>query len=178
MFISIGFVALLFDFGFSITFARNIIYCWSGAQELKAQHVVFSKSKEVNFPLLKAVLKPCRFVYGILGGSVLVLMLTIGMYYVGSLVSPVVRGEAYMAWSAYAFAIFLNRYYSYYISFLRGVGSITLANKSIVYARLLQMVVTIILLLLGFGIVGAIIGYLVYSLGFRAFGHRFFYQYG
>ena len=177
VFISIGSIALLFDFGFSITFARNITYCWSGAQELKAKHVTFSESKEVNFSLLKAVLKACQSIYAILGGSALVLMYTLGMYYIGSLVSPSSRWEAYIAWAAYGFGIFLNLYYSYYISFLRGVGAITLANKSIVYARLLQMVFTIILLLLGFGIIGASIGYLIYGLGFKLFGHRYFYKY-
>ena len=65
VFISIGSIALLFDFGFSITFARNITYCWSGAQELKAKHVAFSESKEVNFSLLKAVLKACQSIYAI-----------------------------------------------------------------------------------------------------------------
>ena len=177
VFISIGSIALLFDFGFSITFARNITYCWSGAQELKAKHVAFSESKEVNFSLLKAVLKACQSIYAILGGSALVLMYTLGMYYIGSLVSPSSRWEGYIAWAAYGFGIFLNLYYSYYISFLRGVGAITLANKSIVYARLLQMVFTIILLLLGFGIIGASIGYLIYGLGFKLFGHSYFYKY-
>ena len=177
VFISIGSIALLFDFGFSITFARNITYCWSGAKELKANHVVFSESSDVNFSLLKVVLKACRTIYGILGGSALVLMYTLGMYYVGHLVSHDSRWEAYIAWGAYGFGIFLNLFYSYYISFLRGVGAITLANKSIVYARLLQMVLTIILLLLGFGIIGASVGYLVYGLGFKLFGHRYFYKY-
>lgn len=177
VFISIGSIALLFDFGFSITFARNITYCWSGAQELKAKHVAFSESKEVNFSLLKAVLKACQSIYAILGGSALVLMYTLGMYYIGSLVSLSSRWEGYIAWAAYGFGIFLNLYYSYYISFLRGVGAITLANKSIVYARLLQMVFTIILLLLGFGIIGASIGYLIYGLGFKLFGHSYFYKY-
>ena len=177
VFISIGSIALLFDFGFSITFARNITYCWSGAQELKAKHVAFSESKEVNFSLLKAVLKACQSIYAILGGSALVLMYTLGMYYIGSLVGPNSRWEAYIAWAAYGFGIFLNLYYSYYISFLRGVGAITLANKSIVYARLLQMVFTIVLLLLSFGIIGASIGYLIYGLGFKLFGHRYFYKY-
>lgn len=177
VFISIGSIALLFDFGFSITFARNITYCWSGAQELKTKHVVFSESKEVNFSLLKAILKACQSIYAILGGSALVLMYTLGMYYIGSLVGPSSRWEAYIAWAAYGFGIFLNLYYSYYISFLRGVGAITLANKSIVYARLLQMVFTIILLLLGFDIIGASVGYLIYGFGFKLFGHRYFYNY-
>ena len=177
VFISIGSIALLFDFGFSVTFARNITYCWSGAQALKAKHVAFSESKEVNFSLLKAVLKACQLIYAILGGSALVLMYTLGMYYIGSLVGPSSRWEAYIAWAAYGFGIFLNLYYSYYISFLRGVGAITLANKSIVYARLLQMVFTIILLLLGFDIIGASIGYLIYGFGFKLFGHRYFYKY-
>lgn len=177
VFISIGSIALLFDFGFSITFARNITYCWSGAQELKAKHVVFSDSKDVNFSLLRAVLRSCKSIYAILGGGALVLMLTVGMYYVGSLVPQSLQQDAYIAWAAYAMAIFLNLYYSYYISFLRGVGAITLANKSIVYARLLQMIITILLLIMGFGIIGASVGYLVYGIGFRLFGKRYFYNY-
>lgn len=35
VFVSLGAVANLFDFGFTITFARNIAYCWSGANTLK-----------------------------------------------------------------------------------------------------------------------------------------------
>lgn len=177
VFISIGSIALLFDFGFSVTFARNITYCWSGASELKKQNVSFSNSGEVNFSLLKVVLTACRLIYAVLGDIALILMLTAGTYYVGTLVDNSSNTEAYVAWGIYATAIFLNLYYSYYISFLRGVGAITLANKSIVYARLLQMIVTVILLLCGFGIIGASTGYLLYGLGFRLFGKRYFYQY-
>ena len=37
VFASIGGIAVLFDFGFCVTFARNITYAWSGARSLKRE---------------------------------------------------------------------------------------------------------------------------------------------
>ena len=48
VFASIGTIATLFDFGFSVTFARNITYCWSGANKLKKEDVEFIENKEIR----------------------------------------------------------------------------------------------------------------------------------
>ena len=37
VFVSIGAISVLFDFGFTVTFARNITYCWCGVKKLKKQ---------------------------------------------------------------------------------------------------------------------------------------------
>ena len=161
VFLGLGGIALLFDFGFSVTFARNITYCWSGVKRLRKQHVEMIEGADVNYPLLKTVLRVCKLIYAVLAGTALVLIFTGGMYYVYYISPAMTEGELRTAWGAYGLGIVLNLYYGYYLAFLRGVGAIKLANKSIVYARLLQLMITIVLLVQGYGIIGASIGYLV-----------------
>lgn len=177
VFLGLGGIALLFDFGFSVTFARNITYCWSGVKRLRKQHVEMIVGADVNYPLLKTVLRVCKLIYAVLAGTALVLIFTGGMYYVYYISPAMTEGELRTAWGTYGLGIVLNLYYGYYLAFLRGVGAIKLANKSIVYARLLQLMITIVLLVQGYGIIGASIGYLVYGFGFKIFGKRYFYEY-
>ncbi|MCM1541810.1 MAG: hypothetical protein NC121_11165 [Blautia sp.] len=177
VFASIGAIATLFDFGFAVTFARNITYCWSGAQELKREDVAFVKNREPDYKLMKQVLVTCRLIYGILSGLVLVLMLTGGTIYI-RYVSKEVKGTIpLIAWIIYAFAVTLNLYYGYYASFLRGVGAVERANKNTVYARGIQILLTIGLLSCGAGIIGASIAYLAYGTIFRMLGKYYFYRY-
>ena len=39
VFTALGSFVMLFEFGFNPTFARNIAYCWSGAQKLKSEGI-------------------------------------------------------------------------------------------------------------------------------------------
>ena len=73
--------------------------------------------------------------------------------------------------------IFLNLYYGYYASFLRGVGNVAQANKNTVYARVIQLFLMIVLLVSGFDLLGVCIAYLAYGTVFRLLGKKYFYQY-
>ena len=177
IFISIGAIAVLFDFGFGVTFARNITYCWSGAGELHESGVSFVGNREPDYALMNRVLQACKLVYLRLSVAALFLMLTVGMAYV-MYVSRDVEGYTHLiAWLIYAVAVFLNLYFGYYASFLRGVGAIDAANKNTVIARTAQIIVTVILLALGFGIIGACIAYLTYGTLFRVLGKWKFLRY-
>ena len=177
VFSSIGSIATLFDFGFSVTFARNITYCWSGAEELKKESVAFIENIEPNFHLMKRVLYTCRHIYFILSFITLTLLLTIGTVYIYYISSGIVGNKHIIAWIIYAFAAFLNLYYGYYASFLRGVGAIDEANKNTVIARAAQIIVSVVLLAAGTGIIGASVAYLVYGTLFRILGKFKFYRY-
>lgn len=177
VFVSIGVIATLFDFGFAITFARNITYCWSGAEELKKEDVTFAENREPDFYLMKQVLYACKTIYFRIAIAALVLLLTLGTAYVIYISRSIVGSEHVYAWVIYAIAVFLNLYYGYYASFLRGVGAIDSANKNTVIARGAQIIVTIVMLALGTGIVGACIAYLVYGTLFRILGKYKFYRY-
>lgn len=177
IFSSIGAIAALFDCGFSVTFARNITYCWSGTNALKKEGVVYTKSTDVDFQLMKCVLLTCKRIYLILSSIAFLLMLSIGTAYVVH-VARGINGFAHIiAWIIYATGAFLNLYYGYYASFLRGVGAVEQANINTIIARISQIILTIILLFGGWGIVGASVAYLAYGTIFRFLGMYKFYRY-
>ena len=177
VFVSLGAIASLFDFGFSVTFARNITYCWNGAKELKKENVVFVNASEPDYYLMKQVLLTCKVLYAFLAGFALILLLTIGTTYITFLGRNLLGNTHIIAWVVYSFAIFLNLYYGYYASFLRGVGAVNRVNKNTIIARIVQIIFTVILLFLGMGIIGASIAYLSYGTLFRLLGKKHFYDY-
>lgn len=177
IFASIGAIATLFDFGFGVTFARNVTYAWAGARELKKEGAELAINSEPDYRLMKKVLKTCKIIYGIIAGSALLLLLTLGTGYV-IFVSREINGYTYIiAWIIYAVAVFLNLYYGYYASFLRGVGNVAQANKNTVWARLLQIILMVVLLFMKFGLIGACVAYLAYGTLFRLLGKHYFYKY-
>lgn len=177
VFASIGAVAILFDFGFSVTFARNITYCWSGAKRLKKENVEFVENSEPDFFLMKKVLITCKYIYGLISILAFLLLITIGTWYVIHISKSIDQSTVLVAWFVYAFATLLNLYYGYYASFLRGVGAIDQANKNTVFARGIQIIVTVCMLMSGCGIIGAAVAYLSYGTVFRLLGKYYFYRY-
>lgn len=177
VFSSLGAIATLFDCGFSVTFARNITYCWGGADSLKREGVNFSEHAEPDFRLMKRVLTTCRKIYAIISASALGLLLTAGTAYV-MYVSKEIPGHVHLlAWTIYAVAIFLNLYYGYFAAFLRGIGAVGIANRNTVFARCAQIILTILLLVFGCGLIGVCVGYLAYGTLFRVLSKRRFFQY-
>ena len=174
VFQSIAAITALFDFGFSTTFARNINYCWCGAAELKKTGAVFAKSDEPNFPLMKKAMTACRYVFLILSGEALICMAGPGTFYIRYISRELPGLEPLIAWGFYAVAVFLNLYYGYFNSFLRGVGAISDANRVTVISKLAQIVLTVILLACGFGIVGTGVAYLVSGFLLRILSKRAF----
>ncbi|MBU5477620.1 hypothetical protein KQI69_00175 [Eubacterium sp. MSJ-13] len=105
IFASIGAIATLFDFGFGVTFARNVTYAWAGARELKKEGVEFTQNSEPDYKLMKKVLATCKIIYGIIAVVALVLLLTIGTRYV-MFVSSEIKGYTHIiAWIIYAVAV-------------------------------------------------------------------------
>ncbi len=167
IFQSLASITILFDFGFSVTFARNINYCWCGATELKKQGCTYAECGEPNFLLMRRVMHTCQFVFLILSLAAVFLITIPGTFYI-KYICRSLYGENYLlAWWLYAAAIFLNLYYCYYNAFLRGVGAILEANRVAVTAKVVQILLTILLLMKGFGIVGTGISFLAYGVIYR-----------
>lgn len=177
VFTSIGGLTSLFDFGFSVTFARNVTYAWSGAAALEAEGVSSSAGGGPNYRLLNRVMATCKVIYLLIASVALLIIILVGTPYVAAISSGIEGMGKYLAWLFYALAIFLNLYYGYYAAFLRGVGDVAGANKNTVVARLAQILLTVLLLFSGLGIVGASAAYLVYGTLFRLLGRRRFLSY-
>lgn len=170
VFQSVAAITTLFDFGFSTTFARNINYCWNGAAELRKDGVTYAENKEPNFYLMKRAMKACRYVFLLISAVAFLIMATVGTVYIRYISRDITNSEPMIAWLCYVIAIFLNLYYGYFNSFLRGVGAISAVNRATVIARCTQIVLTITLLFCGLGIIGTGVAYLSYGVVFRLQG--------
>lgn len=170
-------ITTLFDFGFSTTFARNINYCWSGAAELKKTGVVYVEGGGPNFVLMKRTMTACRYVFLIISGVALICMAGPGSFYIRHISKKIPGPEPMIAWGIYTVAVFLNLYYGYFNSFLRGVGAISDANRVTVTAKSVQIVLTVGLLVCGAGIVGTGVAYLTYGVLLRVLGKCTFLRY-
>ncbi len=177
VFSSVGQIAVLFDCGFEVTFARNITYCWSGAKTLKKEDVDFTSARVPNFFLMKKVIFACKTIYFLISASALILLFTLGTVYIHHISINIEGIRYYYAWIIYCIAVYLNLYYGYYASFLRGVGAVAQANKNTVIARSAQILLTLILLFLGFDLIGVCVAYLAYGTIFRYLGKMQFYEY-
>ena len=177
VFQSLAAITALFDFGFATTFARNINYCWNGAECLKKTGAVYSSTSEPNFHLMKKTMSACKRVFLLISSVALLIMLTVGTYYIAHISKNTDAREAVIAWIICAIAIFFNLYFGYYNSFLRGVGAISEVNKAMVYSKAVQILVTIAFLVCGFGLIGTSIAYLAYGSLFRIIARRGFYRF-
>lgn len=177
VFQSVAAITTLFDFGFSTTFARNINYCWCGAEELKKTGVIYAEGRGPNFVLMKRTMTACRYVFLLLSCIALLFMAGPGTVYILYITKDLSGVEPLIAWVFYVAAVFLNLYYGYYNSFLRGVGAITDANRTTVVAKLVQILLSIALLMLGFGIIGTGTAYFAYGFIYRVLCKRAFLRY-
>lgn len=78
VYIAVGNLVMLFEFGFNPTFARNFAFCWSGAKELTKEGCVRSDDDEVDPSLLAHLLAACRMVYRRITAVALVVLVAPG----------------------------------------------------------------------------------------------------
>lgn len=170
---SISQIVVLLDFGFASTVARNISYAWCGVDSLKKDSLAeISSNQETNFEYFKIVLQTCKVIYTVIAGIALVFLLTAGLFYINSLDSSNV-----LAWVLYSVGVALNMRYCYYTSFLFGVGAIAENNKAAIITKLVQIIVSIILLYAGYGILGVSIAYLLSGITLRLSSKLYFDNY-
>ena len=177
VFTSLSAIAILFDFGFSPSIARSMAYAWSGVSTLKSSGTGETDSSEPNYVLMQTIIKTCKIIYFVISSIALILLLSIGTFYISYITRENPQSDFIISWLIYAVAIFLNILFSYYSVFLRGVGAVAKINIATIVSRLLQIFICVITLILGFGLVGVAVAYLVYGFLFRILGNVWFYRY-
>ena len=139
-FVAVSNLAQLFEFGFSPTFARNIVYCMSGARRLSKTGCDFSSVREgVDWHLLKTLFRASRAIYALIAAIVLALLVSVGTLYVSTITAGLEGMGHWVSWAIFCAAIFLNLYYLCYITFLRGVGDVAGENRAKTFAKLIQL---------------------------------------
>lgn len=172
VFVAISNFTMLFEFGFNPTFARNIVYCISGVKSLSKEGKTDSDpTSNIDFGLLKRLMTSCKVVYAAISFVALLLLLFLGTFYVTTIASGL-PAESYLpAWAVMVAAVFVNIYFLYTQTFLRGFGDIAGENQGRVLSRLTQIVVSGLLLLLGFGLMSATIGFFANAVIIRLYAY-------
>lgn len=176
VFTALSAFVMLFEFGFNPTFARNITYCWSGAQELQKEGTGKNSHNDINVYLFAQLIAVSKRVYARITIMVAVILLVPGTVYVWYVSRAQWDLNTIIAWALFVIATLVNMYYLYYAAMLRGIGCIAEDNKNKIYSRLAQLVISAILLLSGFGLIGAVLGYVVYVIFYRVYGYLLFWH--
>ncbi|MEI6554426.1 MAG: O-unit flippase-like protein [Paludibacter sp.] len=180
IFLIIGSLAALLDFGFSNSFSRNITYIFSGVKELKitGYTVVAENDKSIDYGLLKSVISSMRRYYGILALVFLVLFFAVSPIYLTTVLGKYSgnKSEVWFAWFTYGVLVAYQLYTYYYSSLLIGRGLIKKNLQITIIGQASRIISSIIFLLLGFGLISLVIGQLVSDIVNRILCYIAFYD--
>jgi O-antigen/teichoic acid export membrane protein len=173
-------ITTLLDFGFSSSFSRNVTYVFSGAKEFRKAGIETATGEEVDYGLLKSLLRATRFLYGVLA-LVFLLLFTVGgsLYLHSILIAKSYSGNAtdvWVAWLLLGAALAYELYTYYYYAMLTGRGKVQTTQKIIVVSHTVRILVTIALLLADLKLLALVLGILVSDLVSRTLANRAFYN--
>lgn len=180
IFLAVGGLAALLDFGFVSTFSRNITYIFSGVKELRATGytVIEGNNTDIDYGLLKSVITAMKRYYGIITAVFLLFFFAISPFYLRRILTDFDGNarEIWTAWFTYGVLVAYQLYTYYYTSLLIGRGMVKKAQQIIIVGQGGRIVVAAVFLLLGFGIISLVIGQLVSDLITRMLSYRAFFD--
>lgn len=177
IFMNLSNFSLLFNFGFSPSFSRNIAYVWSGATKLSKQGKVQSvgNNNEFDENVFWNVLSACRITFLIVSVLATFCIVAFGTPYIRHIAADAINDLFFWpSWWILVVALFLNLYFGYYLALLSGIGKIAERNQAQVISSIIRIVLTFILLFCGTGILGATLAYLIYGFVFRSLSRSYF----
>lgn len=155
VFVALSGLAQLLEFGFQPTIARQTAYVYSGAQSLSATGLPEEEKSPLNLLLLSNLVAAARRVYGIVAIGAALILFGAGSLYLYSLLdhssSPV---NVLVPWLVYSASAVITFYFGYFTGLLQGRGEQTLANKMVAVSRAVMVLLSIPLLVFGYGLLG------------------------
>lgn len=170
---------ILFDFGFSVQFARNFSFLFSGSQELLKNGISnYNKSNSsINFKLIGTLILSSKYVYNKIALVAIFSMTTFGTIYIYIITNGFMGIKNILPlWILFIISMYFNIYFSYYQSILRGKGMIKELNQINVISRIAQLIFTSILIFCNFGLFGIIISNFLYPFLSRYLMHKLIFD--
>ncbi len=180
IFTAIAQLTFIFDFGFNVSFARNVSYVFSGVSSLKKEGYESVEPlyiNKVDYSLLGGTIRAMRYFYSRMAIVLFVLFAVVGTFYVYSLCrdySGDVR-EVYVAWGILVLINSYNLYTLYYEALLNGRGLIKRVHQIILIGNVVYIILAIVLILLGGGLVAIVSSQAISVLLVRYLSKRAFY---
>ena len=176
-FLSVGTLVNLLDFGFSPTLVRNVTYAWCGAKEIKKEGASDLQGNEPNYALFFNVLQACKYVSMLIAGIALICMLTVGSAYIGYVAREIPFRVYATAWLFFSAAVFLNIFYNYWTTSLKGIGAVKQSQIAVIISKIVQIVISLFGLYSGYGIIALAVAYLLSVFIMRFIAKRFLFHY-
>ena len=178
IFLSLMTITSLLDFGFSNSFSRNITYVYSGVKELKTKGYAVAESSEIDYGLLKNLLSAMKRFYGVLALIFLLVFVVGSPFYMSSVLEQYSgnKQEIWIAWFIFGVLLAYELYTYYYGSILTGRGLIKRSMQIVVFSYSVRIIVTLVLLLFGFGIISLVLGLFIGDIFNRTLSYYTFYD--
>lgn len=174
--LTIGSIANLFDLGFVVQFGRNITYILSGANSLQEKGVCTITVTKINYKLLNDIINTAKYVYKRLSWCIFLGLLLLGTSYIYNATDGFITiKNSFIIWIIFCISIFFNIYFKYLESLLNGASMIEESQKAMIYSKSAYMIISIILLLLDYGLFSVVIANLVSPFISRYYCYHKFY---
>lgn len=174
--ISINSIVVLFDLGFSGQFSRYLTYTFSGAQKIQKEGISEEYSENINKHLLACIIKTARRIYLIVSLVAVAFLLTFGTWYSYKVTEGfTLIQNAFLVWGVFCLSSFFNIYYLYFNAFLQGRGLVKEIKQAQVFSKVVQIVITFVMLFWGFGLLSVVVANFIAPFVFRYFAHKKFY---
>lgn len=161
IFLSIGSLVSLLDFGFGPSIQRNVAYVASGAKELLPDGVETKRGEGIDEYLFLSLLKTSRNIYKKISLGIIIAASTIGSVYLFYSLGDQFSIKILFIWFLYSISLALYFYYSYILSFVKGLGLIASYNKNIIISKSAYIAVLALMILGGAGLLSLVVSYIV-----------------
>lgn len=180
VFLVVGSVVTLMDFGFSNSFTRNVTYVFNGIKELKTTgyQQLDQRSTEIDYGLLKSLIRSMRVFYATISVLFLVVFSIASPFYLTSLLSDYTSDTSYVwfSWFLYGILTAYSLYTFYYGPILLGRGMIKEYHQNVVIGQLIRITTIFVLLSFGVGLMSLVIGQFIGDVITRTLSYFRFYN--
>jgi O-antigen/teichoic acid export membrane protein len=176
VFITISNLVQLIELGFQPTLTRNISYAYAGARSLSAVGInsVAKAGGLPNISLLHELLIAAKRIYFYIGLFALIVSWFGGTIYLNGIISKTGNFYEYIiAWILFSTGYIISLNFGYLNSFLQGRGDMLNFNRAMVFSRFIQLALSAISLVYGYGLIGVGLSLLIASILGRVLMNRY-----
>lgn len=170
VFVQLGTVVPMMDFGFSLSVERSLAYARAGASSLEAMGVgALGSGGKPNRTLMAEIVHSSRQLYRWLSLGTAAVLLLAGTLSIGLGASLTVSPtRTWWAWGFWLVSLSLDLYTSYWVALLRGLNQVTTSARWLSLAYGLRLAMSAVLLLAGAGLMAVPVASLVSGIVLRA----------
>jgi O-antigen/teichoic acid export membrane protein len=179
VFLTLGALAQVLEFGFQPTIARNVSFVFTGATALTKEGVPFRSSSNDSFhidiELLGDLIFTSKRLYFWIATLAAFMLYVFGSIYVLLVTTPNQnQWEILLAWLLFAAGQVLNLYFNYINAFLIGRGDVSQSSKVTIVSRCGMIFLGSILLFSGLDLLGLGVASLISTVFSRVLSRRYF----